>query len=94
MRMQAPEKYIRLSLSMASNAILVLVIENSFEGDIQMSGNAFLSTKQTNRKGIGISSVTHLVEKYHGVNRFEHEDQIFKVSILLNATGGSADDEQ
>ena len=94
MRMQAPEKYIRLSLSMASSAILVLVIENSFEGDIQMSGSAFLSTKRTNRKGIGISSVTHLVEKYHGVNRFEHEDQIFKVSILLNATGGSADNEQ
>lgn len=84
-RMHSPEKFIRLSFSMTSSTILVLVIENSFEGTIHRSGNAFLSTKAARRKGIGISSVIQLTESYNGVHKFEYQDQVFKVSILLNA---------
>ena len=84
-RMHSPEKFIRLSFSMTSSTILVLVIENSFEGTIHRSGNSFLSTKAARRKGIGISSVIQLTESYNGVHKFEYQDQVFKVSILLNA---------
>ena len=34
---------------------------------------------------IGISSVIQLTESYNGVHKFEYQDQVFKVSILLNA---------
>ena len=84
-RMHSDKRFIRLSLSMTSSTILVMVIENSFEGSIRKSGTAFLSTKETNRKGIGISSVIHVADNYNGIHKFEYDDQIFKVSIMLNA---------
>ena len=71
---------------MPSRLILVILTENSYEGTIRRTKDGtFLSSKAENRKGIGISSITHVIEKYSGISRFEYQEPVFKASLLLNA---------
>lgn len=85
-RMTSPDKYIRLKVYMPSRLTLVIITENSYEGAIRRTKDgSFLSSKEKNRKGIGISSVTHVIEKYNGISRFEYQEPVFKAYLLLNA---------
>lgn len=83
-RMNSQNKFIHLKISSTTKFLLAIIIENSYEGEILKSGNIFISSKKKGRKGIGISSVLNIIEKYNGVSKFEYQDQVFKVSILLN----------
>lgn len=83
--MTSKERFITVSLSMASSSILVIQVSNSYEGTIrQAPDGTFLSSKVRNRKGIGIASVLSTTDKYNGIARIEYPDQTFKVSLLLN----------
>lgn len=84
-RMSSEERFIHVKISATTSFLLAVIVENSYEGEILRSGEVFLSSKKKGRKGIGISSVLHIIEQYHGISKFEYQDQIFKVSILLNA---------
>lgn len=85
-RMTAPDKYINLKISMPSRRTLVIIAENSYEGIIRRTKDGdFLSSKEKNRKGIGIASVINVIEKYNGIPRFEYQEPVFKASLLLNA---------
>ena len=81
--MKSKSSFINLKISVVTDCILAIIIENSYEGEIQRSGNAFISSKEKGRKGIGISSVLNIVEQYSGIPKFEYQDHIFKVSILM-----------
>lgn len=83
-RMNAQDRFIDLKISSTSKFLLTIIVENSYEGEILRSGNSFISSKEKGRKGIGISSVLNIIEKYNGISKFEYQDQIFKVSILMN----------
>lgn len=83
-RMNSQGRFIHLKISSTTKFLLTIIIENSYEGEILRSGNTFLSSKKKGRKGIGISSVLNMIEKYNGISKFEYQDQRFKVSILLN----------
>lgn len=83
-RMNSQDKFIHLKISSTTKFLLTIIIENSYEGEILRSGNIFISSKKKGRKGIGISSVLNIIEKYNGVSKFEYQDQLFKVSVLLN----------
>lgn len=60
----------------------VFKIENSFEGSVSKKGNRYFSSKR-NDYGIGIDSVTSVVEKYKGIIEISHNDNIFTVSLIL-----------
>lgn len=83
-RMKSQDKFIHLKVSSTTKFLLTIIVENSYEGEILRSGNIFISSKKKGRKGIGISSVLNIIEKYNGISKFEYQDQRFKVSILLN----------
>ena len=59
----------------ASNLILIQ-IENAFDGKIQQKHGIFLSSKR-NENGIGIQSVRHIVEKTGGGCDFTYDNGIF-----------------
>lgn len=82
-RMKCEGRFINLKISTVTDCILAIIIENSYEGEIQRSGNVFISSKRKGRQGIGISSVLNIIEQYNGVPKFEYQDQVFKVSILM-----------
>ena len=83
-RMNSQDKFIHLKILSTTKFLLTIIVENSYEGEILRSGNTFISSKKKGRKGIGISSVLNIIEKYDGISKFEYQDQLFKVSILLN----------
>lgn len=85
-RMKSQERYIDLKISMPSRLTLVIITKNSYEGTIQQAQDGtFLSSKEKQRKGIGISSVTNIIEKYNGISRFDYQEPVFKAFLLLNA---------
>ncbi len=85
-RQSSSQRFIELTLSMPSKSVLVILVRNSYDGHIKRSGECFLSSKEKGRRGIGISSVLNISEKYNGISRFEYDNQIFKVSLLLTCT--------
>lgn len=85
-RMNTGERFISLKISQTTSTTLVILIENSYEGCLKTAPDgSFLSSKAQNRHGIGIPSVLDTARKYDGIHRFQCENQVFKVSLLLNA---------
>ena len=83
-RQKSPEPYIRVQIFMPTDATLVIVVENSHDQEIRKKDNLFLSSKEKNRKGIGISSVLDVAKSYRGIPNFEYDKEHFKVSLLLH----------
>lgn len=82
-RMRAGHPFISVKISATTGSLLVIIVENSYEGEIKRSGSTFISSKKKGRKGIGISSVLNIIEQYNGVSKFEYQDRIFMASLLL-----------
>ncbi len=84
-RMESQDRSLYLELSMASASLLLIRVENSYEGTIfQTREGVFFSSKAKERRGIGISSVLNIAEKYNGISKFEYDGEVFQVSLLLN----------
>lgn len=63
---------------------LFFTIDNTCENEIRKNKKGeFLTTKPTGN-GIGITSVKHIVERYHGVFSAEKNGNMFCVSFMLN----------
>ena len=78
------KRFIMLKMVLKTPSVLVLMVENSYEGSIRKQGDTFLSSKQKGRRGIGIASVRHLAKKYRGVCKVEYTRDIFKVMLFFN----------
>lgn len=83
-RMSEGKRFIHVSLAIKNNHTLLIMAENSYSGEIRRQGKYFLSAKK-NRTGIGLKSVTSLVEKYNGMINYEYENNIFCIKILLTS---------
>ena len=64
------------------NHLLLIHVENTFDGKIQQKNNIFQSSKRSGN-GIGIESVRHITDKNGGVCDFTYEDGIFSAKIML-----------
>jgi len=74
-------KYIKI-ISMLTENLLAITIDNSFNGELKKDGDTFISTKHE-RKGIGTISVKAVAEKYGGTVEYSAIDSEFQVSIML-----------
>ncbi len=80
-RQNTGERFITVSAALVGD-YMVITVDNSFEGSILKENEVFLSSKR-NGKGIGITSVQAVAEKYHGQAKFEFSEQIFRSSVML-----------
>ena len=64
------------------NHLLLIHVENTFDGKIQQENNVFQSSKRSGN-GIGIESVRHITDKNGGACDFTYEDGIFSAKIML-----------
>ena len=64
------------------NHLLLIHVENTFDGKIQQENNIFQSSKRSGN-GIGIESVRHITAKNGGACDFTYEDGIFSAKIML-----------
>lgn len=65
-----------------SGKMLVITVDNSFDGTVNSIGAQYLSTKP-NHRGYGLKSLADIAEKYNGGADFSHEDMVFHSSIML-----------
>ncbi|MCL2820354.1 MAG: GHKL domain-containing protein [Oscillospiraceae bacterium] len=75
------DRYIKIQ-SKLFGEMLTIVITNSFDGNIQIENDKFMSQKRKG-EGIGISSVKAIVEKYGDSANFEKSNNEFNVKIIL-----------
>ena len=83
MRQKRGERFIKIRLHHTGD-VLIVMVENSYEGTVRKEDGRFLSSKAEMRKGIGITSVLDVCKKYNGIPKIEYNGSLFKVSILLN----------
>lgn len=76
------KRKIDLKIHKPNAEAIVFSIDNTFDGNIKMKGNRFLSTKE-NGSGIGIESVKYVVNKYEGDIKIEINEKKFCVSGVL-----------
>ncbi|MEG0736969.1 MAG: ATP-binding protein, partial [Longicatena sp.] len=76
----------KLKLRISSHAgNLMLTIDNTFDGKLHLNNGEILSRKRGNeKKGIGLSSVMAVAEKYDGFLRWDVKDGWFLVSVQMS----------
>lgn len=67
-----------------SGHMLLLTVENPFDGEIREKGGVFQSSKRRG-DGIGIQSVRRIADKNGGYSRFSHEGGVFRANVMLRA---------
>ncbi len=63
--------------------MLTLSIRNTYTHDIRLKDGRFISSKRDDL-GMGTISVKYLVERYHGILKYNYDKGIFEASLLLN----------
>lgn len=78
------KKYIRFHMSYDRGTVLI-VLSNSYNGDLKLEGKNYKTTKKNNKAlhGIGLKSIKSAVEKYNGEIKVTHTDTEFSVKLLL-----------
>ena len=75
----------RYSLQPVNASILLIRVENNFDGNIKEKDHLFHSTKRTGL-GVGTQSVRRTAEKNDGSCDFTYENGVFTAKIMLRAT--------
>ncbi|MCR2049067.1 GHKL domain-containing protein [Acetatifactor muris] len=76
------------------NSSLVFTIDNTFEGDLDPSGDGSYHSTKHREPGIGLSSAKHITARYKGVLQTEQKDGIFCASVLLNLSSSQKRSEK
>ena len=74
---------ITINIGQAGESMIALSIQNTYSHLIRMKDGRFLSSKREDM-GTGTTSVRYLVERYHGILKFDYSNGIFEASLLLN----------
>ena len=82
-RLPQEQRKITVICRMLSPAMICIVVENPYSGEIRQYDDEDLFDK-TEGAGIGLASVESVANKYHGKLMIETDNNIFRVNILLN----------
>ncbi len=79
----APEKRsVRVSACLHSGNMVLLSVENNYDGEVREKNGVFLSSKRPG-EGIGLQAVRHTAEKGGGYVRFHYGDGVFTANVML-----------
>lgn len=76
------EKWICLAVQFVKGALLITV-ENPYSGKVTVDSRGKPLSSKAGDHGIGLLSVERTAEKYAGEVSVQHEEEIFRVSIML-----------
>ncbi|MDE6904522.1 MAG: ATP-binding protein [Lachnospiraceae bacterium] len=77
------DKYLSVELTY-KKGILLIHINNTFDGTIRHSGGEFLTRKKDRENhGMGLRNVGYIVKKYNGEQNIQTSKSIFRISIIL-----------
>ncbi len=64
--------------------MLFLFIQNAYDGRLEENGGQLQTTKaEKDLHGYGLRNVRDVLERYHGMMNFQHENRIFTVEVAL-----------
>lgn len=77
------DKYLSVELTY-KKGILLIHINNTFDGTIRHSGGEFLTRKKDRENhGMGLRNVEYIVKKYNGEQNIQTSESMFRISIIL-----------
>ncbi len=82
LRIDAGKRQIIIETYMHSEHLVLIHIENAFDGNIKEKDGVFKSSKRKGN-GVGIQSVRRIAEKNGGGSSFEYNDVTFTVNVML-----------
>lgn len=82
LRTAAERRFISVQAYLHSRSVILLTVENAFDGRINKKGGIFQSSKRRG-DGVGIESVRHISEKNGGYSRFRYDDGKFRADVML-----------
>lgn len=82
-------RFISNEVGVICNQLLVK-IENSYNGCLNIQDGSYLSTKNEKSRGIGIQNIRKVVESYGGYIKIEHSENLFTLmaAFPINEYGG------
>ena len=83
-RADIEKRYVKLNMRMDMSN-LVIIIENTFNGQINKDKKGKIQTIKTNKTdhGFGLDSIQKVVNKYHGFMKISYTETVFTVEMLL-----------
>ena len=87
LRTAASRRQISLQAYMHSHRLLLIQVENTFDGEIQEKSGVLQSSKRKG-SGLGVQSVRRIAEKSGGASSFVYQDGVFCAKAMLR---GAAD---
>ena len=75
-------RQIEITACVHADRILLIEVENAFDGEINEKNGVFRSSKRR-ENGIGIQSVTRIAEKTGGTSTFTHQNGTFTAKVML-----------
>lgn len=78
-------RQIKIQVYMHSSRLLLIQVENTFDGEIREKNGIFQSSKRSGN-GIGIQSVRHIAEKSNGASTFTYHTGFFAARVMLCGT--------
>lgn len=83
-RQQNHERYVDIKAGISGTDSFMIVVRNSYEGEIIEKDDGIISSKRDHQIGIGIPSVKKIVNKYNGITNITYDEHNFKIQLLLN----------
>lgn len=82
LRTAPARRQIRVTAYMHASRLLLLEVENTFDGEIKEKNGIFQSAKRKGN-GVGIQSVRRIAEKTSGASSFVYQNGIFSAKVMI-----------
>ena len=82
LRTEPARRRIDAQAYMRSGELILIQVENAFDGEIREKGGVFQSSKRKG-SGVGIQSVRRIAEKNGGASAFAHQGGVFSAKVML-----------
>lgn len=89
LRTDKVNRYIKVQSYLYSSNVVLLTIENAFDGTINEKNGVFQSCKR-HGDGVGIQSVRRIAEKNGGYCRFTAENGVFCANVMLRGENSNS----
>ena len=78
-------RFINIKIITVKNNLIIL-IQNSMSGNIELIDNEYFSSKRKGLLGRGIAQINKIVDEYNGVVTRKHDNYIFETKIVMENT--------
>ena len=88
-KIREPERRMITLKSNTRSGLVVLQVENTYDGDMRLPDGSLPQTTKTGPgHGFGLRSIRRIAEKHNGSMSLRTEDGVFKLSVLMQPEAG------